>query len=85
MVVELPNTAELVVLNSDDEPIDEELQEDLEVQEPKAEHNFEDTESAVFGDNTSSSFDSGKEPRDEFDFDYNPSRIVRLEWFFLTQ
>jgi len=31
MVVELPNTAELVVLNSDDEPIEEELQEDLEV------------------------------------------------------
>jgi len=81
-VVELPNTPEMVVLSSDNKPIeeeskeglDEDLKEDPKMGVPKVEHGVRDVESVVSGDDTGSSFDSGEEPRDKFNSDYNPFR-----------
>ena len=56
MVIELSDTQELVVHNFDDEPIEEGLGEDPKMGEPQADHCIKDAESAVFRDDTNSSF-----------------------------
>jgi len=74
MVTELPDTPESIVLSSDDEPMDEDTQEDLKMGQPDTNDNTEDVELIVFGNDTDSSFNSGKELVDEFDSDYDSSR-----------
>ena len=77
MVVDIPDTSKLVEISSDDEQ-EKELEEDpeedqeadLELGELQADYGVEDVESGV----SHHSYDSGKEFKDEFDSDYDPSR-----------
>ena len=68
MVVYLPNISELAELSFDGEFL-RDPQEDLEFRKYQADHGIKDIESGA----SNNDFDSGEEPEDEFDPDYDPS------------
>ena len=78
MVVDLPDTLELIEINlNDEDPEDQHegnLQENLEITQPYPKQGIDDAGLVVSGDDMSSSSDSGKDFDNEFDLDYDSLR-----------
>ena len=73
VVVHIPHTLEIAVINSDDERIEnpkEDPEADPEFEEHQIDHEVKEAKSSA----SDSSFDSGEETEDESDPNYNPFR-----------